>query len=154
MNLQPWWFSVIQDRERLKRYSERAKWRCLEQLPTDPRLQRYEAMLRDEAFNIFYDAGTLVVIGSIQPGPFHDADCWLAAANLMLAACGEGLATCCIGFAVEVLNEAEVKAELCCPPDGVAVAPIILGYPRGTTPVVPRAEPRIASWIQALAEQS
>ena len=68
----------------------------------------------------------------------------------MLAACAEGLATCCIGFAVEVLNEPEVKAELHSPTDGVAVAPIILGYPRGTTPAVPRAEPRIASWIRAL----
>jgi nitroreductase len=106
-------------------------------------------MLRNDDFNIFYDAGTLIVVGAIQPSPFQDADCWLAAENLMLAACAEGLGTCCIGFAVELLNEPEVKAELSVPADGIAVAPLIVGYPQGVTPIVPRAEPRIVSWSRS-----
>ena len=52
-----------------------------------------------------------------------EADCWLAAENLMLAATAKGLGTCCIGFAVGILNTEEVKRELGIPEDGAAVAP-------------------------------
>jgi nitroreductase len=100
-------------------------------------------------FNIFYDAGTLVVICARAPGSFVTADCWLAAENLMLAAVELGLATCPIGFAVAMLNRAEVKAELEIPPDVVAVAPIIVGRPRGETPPTSRKEPELLCWRKA-----
>jgi nitroreductase len=38
-----------------------------------------------------------------------------AAQNLMLAACGRGLGTCCVGFARPWLNLREVKSELAFP---------------------------------------
>ena len=43
-------------------------------------------------FHVFYNAGTLIVIYGKFQGPFVVADCWLAAENLMLAACHRGLA--------------------------------------------------------------
>jgi hypothetical protein len=43
-------------------------------------------MLADPAFNIFYDAGSLIVVCCKARGRFVDADCWLAAENVMLAA--------------------------------------------------------------------
>ncbi|MFX8160667.1 nitroreductase family protein, partial [Acinetobacter baumannii] len=55
-------------------------------------------------FNVFYNAGTLIVIYGKPMGPFVVADCWLAAENLMLAACAMGLGTCVIGLAVAALN--------------------------------------------------
>lgn len=154
MHLEPWAFAVIQDKAVLKRYSERAKsilrapagavgWGSAGRASHD-----HPAMLDDPAFNIFYDAGTLIVICRRQGGPFADADCWLAAENLMLAAAAKGLGTCCIGFAVSVLNTAEVKRELHIPADGAAVAPIILGYARGSVPEVPRKAPEILAWVK------
>lgn len=146
MNHQPWLFSIVQDVTQLKRYSDRAKAMLLPQIAADPKAKRYEDLLGSEAFNIFYDASTLVVIGVAERGPYTDADCWLAAQNLMLAACDAHLGTCCIGFAVGLLNTPEVKTELHFPTTGAAVAPLIVGYPRGEPPPVPRADPKIVSW--------
>ena len=154
MHLEPWAFAVIQDKAVLKRYSERAKsilrapggavgWGSAGRASHD-----HPAMLDDPAFNIFYDAGTLIVICRRQGGPFADADCWLAAENLMLAAAAKGLGSCCIGFAASVLNTAEVKRELHIPAEGAAVAPIILGYARGSVPEVPRKAPEILAWVK------
>jgi nitroreductase len=148
MNTQPWLFSIIQDVARLKRYSERAKVMLLEQLSRDPKATHYADKLRDPAFNIFYDASTLVVICVGEPGSYTDAACWLAGADLMLAAADAGLGTCPIGFAVPVLNLPEVKAEMGLPASGVAVAPILVGYPSTNPSPVPRADPKVVSWIR------
>ena len=75
------------------------------------------------------------------------ADCWLAAENLLLAACAQGLGTCVIGFAVSALNTPEWKSELKIPAEMTAIAPMIVGVPAGVTPPVPRKPPEIISWI-------
>lgn len=155
MHLEPWGFVVIQDRARLRRYSDRAKAMLLEQGRSadalvhagDPHPHGHLAMLADPAFNIFYDAGTLVVICRKSDAAFADADCWLAAQNLMLAATVKGLGTCCIGFSVALLNEADIKRELGIPQAGAAVAPIIVGVPSATPPTVPRKAPDVLAWL-------
>jgi nitroreductase len=154
MHLEPWGFIVIQDRALLKRYSDRAKSLLLESIFTVGwgsaafgKLD-HPAMLSDPAFNIFYDAGTLIVICRRTGGPFAEADCWLAAENLMLAATAKGLATCPIGFAVKLLNEPDIKRELGIPDDGAAVAPIILGTPHAALPPVSRKPPEVLRWLK------
>ncbi len=146
MNRQPWVFSIVQDVAQLKRYSDRAKAMLLAEMAADPKTAHYQDLLTSPDFNIFYDASTLVVIGVAERGPYSDADCWLAAGNLMLAALDVGIGSCCIGFAVPVANTPEVKAELGIPVTGAAVAPILLGYPASIPGVVPRHDPKIASW--------
>jgi nitroreductase len=151
LHREPWAFAVVQDKERLRRYSDAAKALLLEQQRATSFFRAHEpravAVLSDPAFNIFYDAGTLVVIGCTARGPFVEADCWLAAENLMLAATAKGLGTCCIGFAVGILNTPDVKRELGIPEAGAAVAPIIVGVPRGPIPGQTRRPPVILSWV-------
>lgn len=147
MNGQPWRFVVVEERERLKRYSDRAKALLL-RMAVDHKTRRYEDMLRDESFNVFYDAPTLIVICAKEGGPYVQADCWLAAENLMLAACDAGLGSCCIGFAIPLLNTPEIKAELAIPSDTAAIAPIIVGYPAHAVPPVARTEPQILCWLR------
>ena len=145
---EPWVFTVIQDREILQQLSDSAKGnfrKHMGEVPPEQRL-RLQHRLDDPNFHIFYDAGTLVVIWGKPMGPFVTADCWLAAENLMLAACAKGLGTCVIGFAVGALNLPEWKARLGVPANWSAIAPIIVGVPAGPTPPVPRKEPEIASW--------
>ena len=161
MHREPWGFAIVQDRAALKRYSDRAKamlrapaQRTVGWGSATPPHGEHLAMLDDPAFNIFYDAGTLVVICRRGGGAFAEADCWLAAQTLMLAATSKGLASCCIGFAVPVLNTPAVKRELGIPPKGAAVAPIILGYPRGATPSVPRKPPAVLSWTGRAARRA
>jgi nitroreductase len=148
MNAQPWAFAIVQDRERLQRYSDDAKRLITQQTRADAKTRQYSALLRNQSFNVFYDAGTLIVICVAQRGPYSEADAWLAAENLMLTACDLGLGTCCVGFAVPLLNTPEVKAELAIPESAVVIAPIIVGYPRAQTPAPPRAAPRIFSWLR------
>jgi nitroreductase len=148
MNAQAWVFAVVQSAPTLKRWSDRAKAMLLERVAKDSKAARHADQLRDPSFNVFYDASTLIVIGVHEPGTYTDADCWLAAENLMLAATGAGLATCPIGFALPVLNTRDVKEEIRIAPGGVAVAAILLGYPRGEVSPVPRGEPRVSAWIR------
>lgn len=148
MNKQPYLFAIVQDAAQLKRYSEKAKTLLLARTVTDAKTSQYADRFRDPAFNIFYDASTLVVIGVAERGTYTDADCWLAAENLLLAACAAGLGSCCIGFAIPMLNLPDTKAELGLPPEGAAVASIIVGYPAVTAPPVPRHPPKVVSWTR------
>jgi nitroreductase len=146
MNAQPWLFAVVQDKKKLALLSDRAKTMLLE-ARGDAKSARYEGLLREPAFNIFYDAGTLIIIGA-PPAIYAEADCWLAAEALMLAAYDAGIGTCPIGFAVGVLNAPDVRRDLGFPDDTVAVAPIIVGYPAAAAQAIPRAEPRVVSWLK------
>lgn len=156
LHAEPWAFVIIQDAKTLKRYSDRAKASWIHEaaghaalhIPRDVASRsRFAEQLANPEFSVFYDAGTLIVIYAKAPGPSAAADCWLAAENLMLAACALGLGTCCIGSAVEAFNTPEAKAEFGVPPEMVAVAPIIVGVPSGSIPdAPPRREPDIRSW--------
>ncbi len=155
MLAEQWRFVVIQDKHTLKRYSDRAKAMMLQE--AEEHFERFPgrysrdellARLSDPSFNIFYDAGTLIVICRNTAGKYADADCWLAAQNLMLAAYAENLGSCCIGFAVPVLNAPDVKRELGIPESGAAVAPIIVGNPTSRPPEVERKAPQILCWLR------
>ena len=110
---------------------------------------RHLALLDNPDFNVFYDAGTLIVICAKRLGEFVTADCWLAAENLMLAACAMGLGSCCVGFAIPALHTRDTKHELGIPEGVDPIAAIIVGVPRGESPVVPRKPPEILRWIAA-----
>lgn len=148
MHEEPWAFVVIQDREILNRLSIHAKELVRREASLiESRTSSHALELVNKpAFHIFYNAETLIVIYSKFQGPFVTADCWLAAENLMLAACEQGLGTCVIGFAVSALNTPEWKKELEIPEYMTAVAPIILGVPGSATPPVPRKPPEIIVW--------
>ena len=106
VHLEPWAFAIIQDTSALQRLSDRAKPLFLEELQR-AHLDRGGHTLEIFAspdFNIFYNAGTLIIICGKPMGPFVVADCWLAAETLMLAACSAGLGTCVIGSALPALN--------------------------------------------------
>lgn len=156
MHLEPWAFVVVQDKDVLRHVSDRAKQVMRERATAHRELirapgaapgGRHVALLDNPEFNVFYDAGTLIVICAKRLGEFVTADCWLAAENIMLAACAMGLGSCCIGFAIPALHEPDVKRDLGIP-DGVdAVAAIIVGLPRGETTTVPRKSPNVLRWI-------
>jgi nitroreductase len=152
MHTEPWAFVVVQDDDMLREISKSAKAGWVEEaakyrdLHAPRQKDAFETRLADPAFSIFYDAGTLIVICAKPAGPFVTADCWLAAENLMLAACALGLGTCCIGSAVPALNTPEIRADLHIPPEVIAVVPIVVGVPAGGSPEVPRKDPEILFW--------
>jgi len=148
MHAEPWAFVVVQDSEQMRRLSDRSKRYFLDEL-RQAELNR-DGRVRDEfarpEFNLFYNAGTLILICGPSASPLMLPDCWLAAENLMLAACARGLGTCVIGSAATGLNRPESKAELDIPADYSVVAPIIVGFPDGETEPTPRKAARVLAW--------
>jgi nitroreductase len=145
---EPWVFAVIQDKQTLSRLSDTSKRLTASAQETLHPMHSNHAADRfiNSDFHVFYNADVLIVVYGKPLGAFVVADCWLAAQNLMLAAYSMGLGTCPIGFAVEALNTPEWKKELGIPAEMTAYAPVIVGFPSGETPVVPRKEPEIAVW--------
>jgi nitroreductase len=148
VHLEPWVFAILQDTSTLKRLSDRAKPLFLEEVHRahlDRQGHTLDIFAKPE-FNMFYNASTLIIICGKPMGPFVIADCWLAAQNLMLAACSMGLGTCVIGAAVPALNTPDIKAELGIPDELIPIAPIIVGVPRDETPPTARKEPEVLFW--------
>jgi nitroreductase len=142
---EPWGFVVIQDKQLLKKLSDQAKPLFLAEVrqhATEHSKHLLDTFDKPD-FNIFYDAGTLILICGKTTSSFYMADCWLAAENLMLAACAMDLGTCVIGSALPVLNMPEVKNELKISKDFSVVAPIVLGYPHERTAPTSRKSPVI-----------
>jgi nitroreductase len=109
----------------------------------------FEAFSHPE-FNIFYDASTLIIICGRTTSSTFEADCWLSAENLMLAACAMGLGSCVIGSALSALYTQETKTLLNIPENFKAVAPIVVGYPDDDIAPVIRKNPVILANIPAL----
>jgi nitroreductase len=147
IHAEPWAFVVIQDTQLLRHVSDVAKVIFAEEGHHDlDRGGHALDIFQQPEFNIFYDSGTLIVICGKPTGPFVVADCWLAAENLMLAACALGLGTCVIGSAVGGLNTPELKARLGIPEEMTAIAPIIVGVPAGATAASPRKPAQVLAW--------
>ncbi|MFZ6849397.1 nitroreductase family protein [Undibacterium sp. RuRC25W] len=147
MHEEPWQFMVIQDLSVLRRISEAAK-KAFAEAPVKPILSGSTLHQRFTStdFSIFYNAPTLIIICAKPVGTYAEADCWLAAENLMLAAGAYGLATCVIGFALPVLNTSEWKKELGLATDSHVVVPIIIGVPSESTAPVARKKAEILGW--------
>ena len=146
MHGEPWKFVIVQDAAVLERLSARAKSLFSADAAHLNRDSRSLDAFSDPDFNVFYDAGTLIVICAGRREDFAFADCWLAAENLMLTAFAKGLGTCVIGLAVSALNSPDVKQELGIPVEASAVAPIIVGRPSCAVLPSPRHEPEILAW--------
>ncbi|MDR3511706.1 MAG: nitroreductase [Caulobacteraceae bacterium] len=146
VNEQPWAFTVVRDQAVLDRVSAAAKAHMLATLPPGGRSEHFRTLLDDADFQIFYHAPALILISGAADSAWIAEDCALAAENLMLAAYGEGLGSCWIGFAQAYLNTDEGKRALGLPADWKPVAPIIVGQPRTPAPPVPRKPPEIR-WV-------
>ncbi|MDD4616562.1 MAG: nitroreductase [Alphaproteobacteria bacterium] len=148
MHEEPWSFVIIQDRDILDRLSDAAKEVVRENAGAGhtPRDRDALEIVNSSDFHVFYNASALILICTKLQSPSSVADCWLAAENLMLAACAKGFGSCVIGFSIGALNLPKWKAELGIPEGTTVVAPIIVGYPAGETPVVARKPPDILSW--------
>jgi len=96
-------------------------------------------------FNVFYNAGTLIIICAKPFGPLVDPDCWLAEENLLLAACATGLGSYMIGYAILALSAPEIKTEIGIPAEVTLVAPIIVCDRAAGRLLRPGRSPRFSS---------
>ncbi len=150
MHQEPWSFIVIQDRRLLKKISDCAKPLFIQKLHLhDTSIASRTSHFTEPDFNIFYDASTLIVICADESLPFAQADCWLAAENIMLVASAMCLGSCVIGSALEALNTESIRSELAIPADVKAIAAIIVGTPESCPVPTQRRDPRLLGWKSA-----
>jgi nitroreductase len=114
MHQEPLAFVIINDKKTLKSLSDLAKPLVITKAKLTPteRNQHMDELFDNPDFNIFYNAGTLIIICGKTDAPFYSADCWLAAENVMLAASAMGLGSCVVGSALPALQLNDVKAQL------------------------------------------
>jgi nitroreductase len=146
MNEQPWLFTIVTNRALLDRIAHAAKTFAGAFNGTDPDSHHVNALLQSDDFHIFYHAPALIVISAPSRKRWTVENCALAAENLMLAAHVAGLGSCWIGFAQSWLGTAQGKQAIGLSESFTPVAPIIVGYPKSTTPAVPRSAPSI-HWL-------
>jgi nitroreductase len=149
MNGQPWRFSIVTKREKIKTLSDESKRNLLSDLEANPSspLKRYVDILRDSKFNVFYNAPCVVFICGPAGLASLDLDCSLAACYFMFAAAARNLGTCWIGLGTS-LRDPDILNNLGITGDLQIVAPIILGYPKEIPEVPDRNEPVILGVIE------
>jgi nitroreductase len=143
-NEQPWKFIIINDKKMLKRISDESKKNILARIANNPNdyAKRYQGMLQNEAYNVFYNAPCLVfILGSSHLKNLY-IDCTLAASYFMMVATSRGLGTCWVNLGTEI-HDPEMIKELGIPEDCTIVAPLIVGYPEKILPIPRRKEPDI-----------
>ena len=143
-NEQPWKFIIVQEPGLLHAISEDCKKNLLARIAANPNdyAKKYEHMLQNKAFNIFYNAPCLVMIlGDSRVKNLH-YDCTLAASYFMLGATAKGLGTCWINFAKEITNQSLLN-QIGVPEQHTIIAPIIIGYPAIETSTPHRKEANI-----------
>jgi nitroreductase len=146
INEQPWSFCVVRDKALLAQISREARAHVLKSSPVGLLSHDFEQLLKDDKFNIFYNAPALIVISSKVHSSWAAEDCALAAENLMLAACAAGLGTCWIGFAQSWLATPAGKTALKLPAAYLPLAPVIVGH-TATQPLPVTRRPAEITWI-------
>jgi len=149
MNLQPWRFSIITNRQVLAEVSDRVKALMLEQGIADQIKEKHlEAMLKSEEYNIFYNAPAVIVISARKENPGAQIDCQLAAENLFLAAHAKGLGTCYMGFVFFGNGDAKVRAGLAVAEGYDIMAACTVGWPKSMPQGPPARRPPEIEWVR------
>lgn len=148
-NEQPWKFIIVNNRAMINRISSECKKNFLERIAKNPAdyAKKYEKMLGNDAFNIFYHAPAVVLILGEKGLKNLYVDCALAASYLMMSATSKGLGTCWVNFGTEI-HDPRLKEELNIPEDHTIVAPISVGFPEKIPAIPGRKEPQILKVIR------
>jgi nitroreductase len=143
-NGQPWRFIIVNNKEWIRKLSHESKKNILLYLEKNPdaHSKKYETALRNEDFNVFYNAPCLVYIVGPKNIQSVYVDCTLAACYFMFSAASRGLGTCWVGLGSNIRDPEMLKA-IGMPEDCQIVAPIIVGYPKRIPAPPARNKPKI-----------
>ena len=147
-NRQPWRFSIINDRDLIRRISDESKQNILAAISEDPDSpsKRYEGALKNPDFNVFYNAPCLVLIFGDAALRSIYVDCALAASYFMLAAADRGLGTCWVALGAEIRDPELLEIVGLSEADAL-VAPIIVGWPAAIPKAPARKDPEIVKIV-------
>ena len=123
MHEEPCAFVIVQDTQILKTLSEDIKKNIRKQMVSgNSSSEHIVQLVKDDDFNVFYNASTLILICSQFSNKFTSADCWLATENLLLTASASQLGGCVIGLSIDTVNTKKWKDILNIPTGAEAVS--------------------------------
>ncbi|VVB74781.1 Coenzyme F420:L-glutamate ligase [Candidatus Tiddalikarchaeum anstoanum] len=143
MNTQPWNFSIISDKMKIKWLNDRVM-----------NMGRFSDRLVGAGLklakinSIFYNAPLLIIISGKSNYSYLKEDTNLAVENMFLAAKSLGLGSCWIGFGKPLNNDIEARKELGIPNDFEISAILIFGYPVKEIKEIPKRTPKIIKLIK------
>jgi nitroreductase len=145
MNLQPWKFTVINNKEYIKQLSDKAKPLIARIFPDtgDPTIK---ARLMAPENNLYFNAPLMIFI-SAPKSPYAMTDCALAAENMMLAAYSLDVGSCFVGSGMMLAQDPKIKSDLGLPGDHEVFASMVFGYPKDTPKAPERKKPQILKQI-------
>jgi nitroreductase len=143
-NNQPCRFSIVHCKNTIKALSDESKANLLDDHAKNKisLLPQYIDFLKDDNFNVFYNAPCVIFIIGSKSVKSLDVDCALAASYIMFSAIERGLGTCWINLGSNI-RDPQSRALLAIPEGCRIVAPIILGYPQEIPPASERHAPEI-----------
>ena len=143
-NEQPCQFIIINNKKTMKKLSDESKKNLLQDFAENKALltSNYEAILKNESFNVFYNAPCVIYVVGAKSVHSLDVDCALAVSYIMFSAAQRGLGTCWIGLASHI-RDPKTKAEIGIPDNCQIVAPVIIGYPKAIPAPSERNAPNI-----------
>jgi nitroreductase len=150
MNLQPWAFAVLLDRDRIDQLADRIKTWVFANFSETAYGPSIRGMIEKPDYSLLHHAPALVMVLAKSSESQALEDCCLAAENLMLAARDQEMGTCWVGFARPWLNQPGIKRELGLPEKYHIVAPLVLGHPKAW----PKSHGRNAPEIHWIGENS
>ena len=92
-NSQPWHFTVVQNKEIIDTLNVESK-----KLLVNGKDEYFKEMGKNEKYNIFYHAPTVIVISGEKATLVPEIDCSAATQNMLLAAESLNIGTCWIGL--------------------------------------------------------
>jgi nitroreductase len=145
LNLQPWRFVVLQNKEIMKKLSGYAQPILAKSLEgrNDAGAVNFLKRLQDKNFDLFYNAPVLIVVIGNKNNALTDYDCSMCAENMMLVAHSMGIGSCWIGGAAVIQQSEDLMAELKISQNYKIIAPLIFGYPKIMPPTPEKREPVI-----------
>lgn len=141
-NAQPWHFSVVQNKEIINNLNLETK---KELIKSDN--ETFRSLGKNEKFDIFYNAPTIIVVSGEKEAPTALIDCSAATENMILAAESLGIGTCWIGFVAFLFKEQraqELMKKLEIPEGYEPYFAITFGYKKFDNP---KPQPRRANVI-------
>ena len=122
---QPCRYIVIESREKMLKAAEKVK-KKMGLLGLGARLAEKAKIKKDV---IFYEAPLLIIVVA-EKGAWTEADCNLAAHNMMLRAYDLGIGSCYIGLMNLISKEKKMMRELGVKDSQEIYCPIVFGYPK------------------------
>ena len=147
-NGQPCQFIIINNKKTMKKLSDESKKNLLQDFAENEALltSNYVDMLKNENFNVFYNAPCLIYVVGAKSVSSLDVDCALAVSYIMFSAAQRGLGTCWVALG-SYIRDSKIKAEIGIPDNCQIVAPVIIGYPKAIPAPSERNAPNILKII-------